>query len=253
MNAKVSPLANTTGAAFGGLSAPLDHMEALHVEPTVGDVENVVANSEAPPRPVAPGVSGARSRARVNFSTANILMVHPPKTDILQKMLTGFGFKSLTSAHSAEDAWDRIENSKYDLIICDGAVGQGEIFDYVTDLRRKAPEPNRYCSTVVLIGHTPRRFVERARDCGANMVVAKPLRADVLLDRIIWIASAQRSFLETGSYSGPDRRFKNDGPPPKTSGRRKNDTDDLTVSEATSRNLDQIELDQLVTPTKVRL
>jgi len=44
----------------------------------------------------------------------------------------------------------------------------------------------------------------------------------VMLERIIWVAKAGRPFLFTGTYVGPDRRFRDDGPPDGV-GRRRED------------------------------
>ena len=106
---------------------------------------------------------------------------------------------------------------------------------------------------ILLQGHTPAGQVEKARDCGANIVVVKPLRPSVLLDRIVWCATAKRNFLETDNYMGPDRRFQNLGPPNGGPGRRKTDADDLTVSEEGGLNMSQDDLDKLVMPTKVKI
>jgi hypothetical protein len=53
-------------------------------------------------------------------------------------------------------------------------------------------------------------------------------------------------------YVGPDRRFKNLGPPLGMKGRRK---DDLTghIGKATDPNLDQMDIDMLMKPAKVQL
>ncbi len=48
-----------------------------------------------------------------------------------------------------------------------------------------------------------------ARDAGANVVVAKPLSPEILLQRIHWVARESRSFIVAPNYAGPDRRFKN--------------------------------------------
>ena len=55
--------------------------------------------------------------------------------------------------------------------------------------------------------------------------VAKPLTPSVVLQRIHWVASDKRQFVDVvdGSYVGPDRRFKFEGPPPGSEGRRETD------------------------------
>ena len=55
--------------------------------------------------------------------------------------------------------------------------------------------------------------IKRARDSGANMVIAKPISPASLYDRLAWIASNPRKFVDTATYFGPDRRFKIEGYP----------------------------------------
>jgi len=49
----------------------------------------------------------------------------------------------------------------------------------------------------------------------------------VMLERIIWIASERRPFVNCASYVGPDRRFHDLGPPAGTAGRRHDDLMDI--------------------------
>jgi CheY-like chemotaxis protein len=203
--------------------------------------------------PNSPGGAEDKSKARINFAAAKVLVIQPPRSQVLAKILEGFGIKNLVSCHSSKEAWDAIKANTFDLAICDGNLeNEGEAFEFIGSVRRTAPEPNRFCPFVLMLGHTPADHIARARDCGANIVVAKPLRADILLDRIVWIATAKRNFLETDHYVGPDRRFQNLGPPADSSGRRKTDSDSLDVGEAVTRNLDQDELDEMVKPTKFK-
>jgi hypothetical protein len=77
---------------------------------------------------------------------------------------------------------------------------------------------------MMIQGHTPVDLIQKARDCGANFVVAKPITPRLLLERILWVAQEARPYIELDGYVGPDRRFHNLGPPggPGT-GRRRSD------------------------------
>jgi hypothetical protein len=55
--------------------------------------------------------------------------------------------------------------------------------------------------------------VTKARDCGANFLLTKPIMPHSLMERVIWVAQEARPFIELDTYAGPDRRFKNVGPP----------------------------------------
>jgi hypothetical protein len=79
-------------------------------------------------------------------------------------------------------------------------------------------------------GETRESLVKIARDAGANMVLAKPVSASSLYDRLAWIAFTPRQFVDTPSYYGPDRRFKNE--PYSGVGRRKTDRPADTAATA---------------------
>ena len=83
-------------------------------------------------------------------------------------------------------------------------------------------------------------------------MVAKPITPKVLLERIFWVAREDRAFIECDTYVGPDRRFKHEGPPPGTDGRRK---DDLPpeVGEAQTPNMSDDEIANLMRPAKVQI
>jgi hypothetical protein len=85
----------------------------------------------------------------------------------------------------------------------------------------------------VIQGHTPVDQIHKARDCGANFVVAKPITPRLLLERVLWIAQESRPFIELDGYVGPDRRFQNNGPPggPGT-GRRRTDRAEAAAKPA---------------------
>jgi len=58
-------------------------------------------------------------------------------------------------------------------------------------------------------------------------------------------------FVECDTYFGPDRRYKNEGPPPEfPDGRRREDVT-TELGEAAEPNMSQDELDNLIKPQKV--
>jgi DNA-binding response OmpR family regulator len=119
-------------------------------------------------------------------------------------------------------------------------------------LRLGALEANRYVPVILVSGHTPPSQVFKARDSGANFTVAKPITPKVLLERILWAAREERQFIECDSYLGPDRRFRNEGPPIGVEGRRR---DDLPpeLGELAGDNMSQDQINALLRPSKVKL
>jgi CheY-like chemotaxis protein len=162
---------------------------------------------------------------RINLEKIDVLLVDDSvaSLNLLTQVLLGFGIKNLTRADDAKAAQALLRERSFDLII--GATNMAGIdgYELVKWLRRGAMEANRYLPVILVSGHTPPSQVFKARDAGANFTVAKPITPKILLERILWAAKEDRQFIECDSYLGPDRRFKNDGPPAGAKGRRRED------------------------------
>ena len=164
-------------------------------------------------------------RGRVNLEKASVLLLSPQTgMELLTRVFHGFGVRHPYRCFDKERALEVCKEADLDIIVCDGSLPDGETYDFISALRRSDLEPNRYVPVMVIQGHTPADQIIKARDCGANFVVAKPITPRLLLERVLWIAQESRPFIELDGYVGPDRRFQNLGPPggPGT-GRRRTD------------------------------
>ena len=139
-----------------------------------------------------------------------------------------------------------------ELAIIDPLFVDDSGFDFLRFMRREENSQNRCVAVIAALGHQTLGNVRRARDCGANVVVAKPLSPEILLQRIHWVARESRSFIVAPNYAGPDRRFKNEGPPVGTNGRRADDLS-LDVPVAAGPDMNQSQIDELFKPRKVAL
>lgn len=164
------------------------------------------------------------SRARFNLEKASVLLLDetPLGMSILVQIVTGLGAKQLYRCSNIEQAQEIAATQEIDLAIVDGMSPSGKGYDFVRWMRHNAQEPNCYTPVLLTTAHTPARDVLRARDCGGHIIIKKPIAPIVMLERIIWVAKEGRPFLFTGDYVGPDRRFRDDGPPDGT-GRRRED------------------------------
>lgn len=164
------------------------------------------------------------SRARFNLEKASILLLDdtPMGMSILVQIVTGLGAKQLHRCSSIEMAQEIAVTQEVDLAIIDAMAPEGRGYDFVQWLRREGQEPNCYAPVLITTAHTPASDIVRARDAGGHFIIKKPIAPIVLLERIIWVSRAGRPFLFTGTYVGPDRRFRDDGPPDGV-GRRRED------------------------------
>ncbi len=192
--------------------------------------------------------------ARVNFARMEIMLLDASQQgqDIFGQILLGMGIKKLHRFASADDAEAFMKTgAAVDLILTDSqlAPGKRDGYQFVHWLRRSQLEPGAFTPVIMTSGYTSEKNVVRARDCGANIIVSKPISPQILLHRILWVASEKRCFVDTGTYVGPDRRFKNVGPPDGSVGRRSTDLTD-PIKDAADPNMSQEELDGLLKPQK---
>lgn len=163
------------------------------------------------------------SRVRFNLADAAILLFDPTPMgmSILVQIVTGFGGRTLFRCTTAEEARGVLQREQIDIALIDAVSPSGEGYELAEWLRREAPELNRYTPVLLTEGHTRMSDVARARDCGANFMIKRPLSPVALLERIVWVSKEGRGFVIDENYVGPDRRFKNT--PVSTGGRRRED------------------------------
>ncbi|USQ95514.1 response regulator [Caulobacter sp. RL271] len=192
--------------------------------------------------------------ARINLERATVLVLddNGASLDILSQVVSGFGVKQLFRAESVDAAQSLIRTKTFDLIISDVQMPVTDGIEFIEWLRKQSGETNRYVPVILVTGHTRSSQIRKLRDAGSNYVVAKPITPKVLLERIYWVAREERVFIECDTYVGPDRRFKHEGPPPGTDGRRKDDLP-AEVGEAQTPNMSDDEIANLMRPAKVQI
>lgn len=194
---------------------------------------------------------GLPPRLRVNLDQSVVLLVddNPQALDIMGSVFQGFGVKQQIKCASAIEAVDVVKTTPLDLIVIDCSMPEMDGYDFVRWLRRSDLRPAAFTPTIMVTGHPAQSKVEKSRDCGASFVVSKPITPAVLLERMVWVAREDRPFIVCDAYAGPDRRFKNEGPPIGVAPRRRDDLS-FEVGEAVDPNLAQAEIDLLLKPTK---
>ncbi len=192
--------------------------------------------------------------ARINLRGTSILVFdgNSQALDVMRQILHGFGVRALHLCDLADEARRIIAQKQLELIILDPLSANEDGFEFIRGIRRDETTDNRTAPIIAAIGHQTISNVRNARDAGANFVVAKPLSPEILLQRIEWVARENRQFIVAPNYAGPDRRFKNEGPPPGTDGRRVDDLP-IDVPSAAEPNMGQNEIDAMFKPRKITL
>lgn len=158
-----------------------------------------------------------------NLSRAIVMVVDDNAFSLrlTTQTLLGFGIKTRYLCSDAQSAVDILKAGPVDLLIVDCDMPGPDGYDLVSWLRRSNLDPNAFTPTLMISGHTRASQVTKARDCGANFIVTRPITPVILLERILWMARDPRPFIQAGEYAGPDRRFNDpDALPPGQAERR---------------------------------
>lgn len=173
-------------------------------------------------------MSDPRDLVRLNLKGGQVLLLQATNqgASVLVQILNGFGASKFHRCTTAAQAREVVQQETIDLMLVEGQLDEGgeDGYAFVKWLRNSNLVPNAFMPILMTVAHTSAANIARARDCGAHFVIGKPVVPAVLWDRVLWISQSNRAFVKAGTnYSGPDRRFRNDGPPAGMAGRRSTD------------------------------
>ena len=188
----------------------------------------------------------------INLDKARALIVDDniQSLDLLVGVLTSFGLRNIVRKANGREAQEELRYHPADLILANAQLPELDGYDLIRWLRREGDEANRQTPVIVVTAHTRRAHVEKARDCGANFIITKPISPAVMLERILWVARGDRLFIECDGYVGPDRRWRNAGPPIEFPDGRRRDDKSIELGGGDGQNMSQDELDLLIKPQR---
>jgi two-component system, chemotaxis family, chemotaxis protein CheY len=181
----------------------------------------------------------------MNLRDLAILVADPSSyiSMLIHSMLRGFGANKVLEVRNSISVFQALMAQRIDILICDVQLPSHGGLALVRAIRGRTDNEHRTIPILLMSSDSSEATVKRARDSGANMVIAKPLSPASLYDRLSWIAFNPRKFVDTPNYFGPDRRFKIEGYPGGV-GRRKGDKV-VEVAEETGPALAQSDIDSL--------
>jgi|SRR5579862_7005078 len=184
----------------------------------------------------------------INLRDLSILIADPSPyvRTLVHGMLRGFGAGKMIDAKDAAEVMETLGKQRVDVLLCDGALPPDGGFALTRKIRRESATEQRTMPILLMTSDPRETVVRQGRDAGANMVVAKPLAPGNLYDRLAWVAFNPRQYIDTASYFGPDRRFKNAGGPNGV-GRRRSDA--IESVKKTGRAPAQDRVDKVFTST----
>jgi CheY-like chemotaxis protein len=146
--------------------------------------------------------------ARSVFERLTILVVDdsPYMLRLLSSLLSALGVGEVVTAADGEEAWSKFLKYKPDVVLTDAAMQPTDGFALTRRLRSIGSRELGVVPVIMVSAHSERSSVERARDAGISDFIRKPVSARALYERLVDVINRPREFVESASFTGPDRR-----------------------------------------------
>ena len=142
------------------------------------------------------------------LATLHVLVVddNAHMRSIVVAILRGIGIGTVKEAADGADGLEVMRSGVPDIVITDLNMDPIDGLDFTKMVRTAKDSPFPFVPIIMMTGHTERSKVAAARDAGINELLAKPISARTLMDRIVAVVDKPRAFVKTASYVGPCRR-----------------------------------------------
>lgn len=143
-----------------------------------------------------------------NFNAVRVLIADdsPHLHEIFRVLLGAMRIRDVRFVRHPDDALARMALSAPDVVITDLTLGVHDGIDLVRRIRSGENNVDPYTPIIVITGRTETDLIKLARDTGANEILARPVSADCLYNRIVSLIERPRPFIQAPTYFGPDRR-----------------------------------------------
>lgn len=111
---------------------------------------------------------------------------------LVRTMLQRFGCKRIDEAATTAKALEALALSPPDLLICDRDVGPVDALEFVRDARARMAASGVHLPIILLLARTDQAAVMEAKASGADHMLAKPVSAQTLMQRISACFGPQR-------------------------------------------------------------
>lgn len=144
----------------------------------------------------------------VDFTTLAVLVVDDNRhmRTVVRTILEALGVRQIREAADGADALQKFSLFQADLIICDRVMQPMDGVEFVMRVRTGTDSPNPYVPIIMLTAHTEVQRIVEARNAGVHEVLAKPISAKALAERITALFENPRPFVRSGDYFGPSQR-----------------------------------------------
>lgn len=134
--------------------------------------------------------------SNVSDKKALIIDDMPDMRSQLQMSLSSLGFEKLHVVSNIKDAMERIETTRYDVILCDYNLGNNTNGQQFLEYLRNNNKLTRNCIFIIITAENSYESVVSAAECMPDDYLLKPFTAGQFLTRFERLLERQEEFLE---------------------------------------------------------
>ena len=127
---------------------------------------------------------------------------------LIRRLLRAMRITEVTTCSNPESAAEVIKRANADILIVDIDMPVKTGLELIHEIRHGQAGIAKDISILVASAHVDREHVDKARNEGANWIVAKPLSFRTLYDGLARVTLDDRPFIEEKGYVGPCRRTR---------------------------------------------
>lgn len=150
---------------------------------------------------------------KYDFSDITVMIIEDNlfMRQLVRKMLHGFGVRHLLEGADGSEGLEILSRDYVDLVICDWLMDPLDGCGFTQTVRTATDSPNTHLPIVMITGHTEPWRIRFARDAGVTEILAKPVSAQKLMERMVYVIEEPRRSVDSFAYAGPDRRRRRFG------------------------------------------
>ena len=144
----------------------------------------------------------------LDFGNVGLLLGDPSR--MIRQGLKGAlfteGFRDILDTDKLPDIREAVAENRVDLLICDIHLPEGDIYQFISEIRHHTIGNNPFLVIIALIDTPDPETVARVIDAGFDDIVLKPISGAKLMERVNLLARKRKPFVVTTDYIGPTRR-----------------------------------------------
>ena len=143
---------------------------------------------------------------KLKSATVVLLEINGEMRRLVKSALLGIGFGFVHDCRTVDQVRDAaVADTKPDIFVLDLDKDQDMICEMISDIRHSRLGDNPFVIIIGMTQYPEEMVVQNVLDSGTDDVVAKPVSAKILSERIAYLTEHRKDFVAAPGYLGPQR------------------------------------------------